>query len=520
MDPEQTSLSSDRLLGPVFRRAPWIIVSVLLVAAAAYVYSKHQVKEYTATATVGFETNPLSQQIAGLSPNSSSSSLTQQNSDLELVKVGSTAAKTARLLGHGLTYEKVSESVSISGKTETSVVDISAVSTSPALAAAIANTYAQQFVKEQQSATSRFFKSALKVVRKQLAALSPAQRFGSDGLDLQERAHTLGLLAELGYNNAQVAGEASVPSVASSPRTKRNAILGALVGLLVSLAVVFLLERRDRRVRGLEELEAIYQLPLLGAVPKSSARAGSPLPPTEAEAFSLIRAHLRFFNVDREVRTVVIASPTPGDGKTTIALHLAEAAARSGSRVLLLEVDLRRPSLVKRLAIQAGPGLADVLIGAVSMSQATQTVALEAPSSQGIGGHTLDVVAAGAVLPPNPGELLESQAMDALLGQAKSSYDLVVIDTPPLAAVSDAFPLLTKVDGVVIVGRIGYSRRDSAEQLHQILASSGAPLLGVIANESKSGGPVPYLGGGGSSAGVRSGDGAAGAEKLSPTASA
>jgi Mrp family chromosome partitioning ATPase len=87
-------------------------------------------------------------------------------------------------------------------------------------------------------------------------------------------------------------------------------------------------------------------------------------------------------------------------------------------------------------------------------------------------------------------------------------YDLVVIDTPPLTAVSDAFPLLTKVDGVVIVGRIGHSRRDVAEQLHQVLASSGAPLLGVIANGSKSSGPVPYPGGGGSSGGVASVDGA------------
>lgn len=123
------------------------------------------------------------------------------------------------------------------------------------------------------------------------------------------------------------------------------------------------------------------------------------------------------------------------------------------------------------------------------------------------------------VLPPNPGELLESQAMDGVLEWAKSSYDLVVIDTPPLTAVSDAFPLLTKVDGVVIVGRVGYSRRDVAEQLQHVLASSGAPLLGVVANEAKSGGPVPYPGGGQSSPGVISDTGASSSsEELAPTA--
>jgi polysaccharide biosynthesis transport protein len=202
---------------------------------------------------------------------------------------------------------------------------------------------------------------------------------------------------------------------------------------------------------------------------------------------------LRFFNVNRDLCTVVIASPAPGDGKTTIARHLAEAAARLGSLVLLLEVDLRRPTLAQQLDIESGPGLADVLIGAIPMGEATQSVDLQAPLGEGTGGHTLNVLTAGAVLPPNPGELIESRAMDAVLEQAKSAYDLVVIDTPPLTAVSDAFPLLTKVDGVVIVGGIGRSQRDAAERLHQILASSGAPLLGVIANGSKSGVPSPYL---------------------------
>jgi Mrp family chromosome partitioning ATPase len=189
-------------------------------------------------------------------------------------------------------------------------------------------------------------------------------------------------------------------------------------------------------------------------------------------------------------------------------------------RVLLLELDLRQPSLAEQLGIQSGPGLADVLIGVVPVDAATQSVALRAPSGEGGKGHTLDVLAAGAVLPPNPGELVESHAMDVVLERARSGYDLVVIDTPPLTAVSDAFPLLSKVDGVVIVGRIGRSRREDAEQLHQVLASSGAPLLGVIANEAKSGGPVPYPGGG-SSAGVASGNGVcSSSEELTPTAGA
>ena len=494
-------MSFAQFLGIVRRRIPWIILCLVLVGGAAYAYSKRKPKKYTTTAVLAFNSSQIDQQIAGLSANNGLTPLAQQQSNLELVRVGDAAARTASLLGHGLTEEKIYASLSIGVKGETSNVDISATSTSPALAAAIANTYANQFVKQQQRLNRQFFKAALAVVNKQLAKLSPTQRFGPDGLDLENRAHTLGLLAELGYNNVEVAQGAVVPSSPSSPKVSKDTAIGAIVGLLLGLALAFLLEHFDRRIRGPEDLETIYRLPKLGAVPKSAAFSqsrrrkgggGAALPPAEAEVFSLIRAHLRFFNVNRDVRTLVIASPAPGDGKTTIARYLAEAAARSGSRALLLEVDLRHPTLAQQLEISSGPGLAGALIDAISMEEATRPLDLQPARGEGSRGRTLDVLVAGDVLPPNPGELLESNAMDVLLARARSTYDLVVIDTPPLTAVSDAFPLLTKVDGVVIVGRVGHSRRDVAEGLQQILAGSGAPLLGVIANGAKSSGLGSY----------------------------
>jgi capsular exopolysaccharide synthesis family protein len=512
MNSEQTGLGVDQVAGILRRRGLWILLCCLVVAGAAYGFSKRETKQYKATATVVFNTSSLSQQIAGL-PNSgsfsnSSSLLAQQNSDVELVRGGETAAKTAGLLADGLTEEKIAASVSIAGQGESSVVSVSATSTSPTLAAEITNTYVNQFVKGQRRANRQFFKSALALVDKELAELSPAQRVGTDGLDLQDRAHTLRLLSELGYNDAQVGEEAAVPSSPSSPKTSRNTILGLVFGLLLGLAVALLLERFDRRIRRPEDFEQVYDLPRLGDVPKSTAlsrsarhtagRSSAALPAAEAEAFNLIRAHLRFFNVNRDVRTIAIASPSPEDGKTTIACHLANSATRSGLRALLVEADLRHPTVAQQFGIQPGPGLADVLIGAATLTRATQSVG--SPT----GRHVLDVLTAGAVLPPNPGELLESHTMHTLLDQARETYDLVVVDTPPLTVVSDAFPLLTKVDGVVIVGRLGHSRRDAAEELQTVLAGSGATLLGVIINgakpvdssyyaESGGGGPAPAV---------------------------
>jgi capsular exopolysaccharide synthesis family protein len=501
MDTEHTSLSLEQIVGVIRRRAPWILLCFVLVTAAAFVFSAQQTKKYTASTALVFNNNQLGQQAAGLQPVSVNNQQAQQTTNVKLVQLGDMAQRTATQLGHGLTKDTVSASLSVSAQGESNIVDVSVSATSPGLAADIANTYSSQFVEEQQNSNHQYYASALALVNKQLAELSARQRLSAAGVAIQNRAQSLGVLAELHSGNVQVAQTAAAPTAPSSPKTGRNTILGALLGLLLGLVVVFLIERFDQRIREPKDLEEIYHLPLLGVVPESSALARSArrngdafdaLPGGEAEAFHLIRAHLRYFNVDRRLRTLLIASAAPGDGKTTVARHLAAAAARIGSRVLLMEVDLRRPTIAQRMAIRSRPGLADVLIGGVEMGAATQSIDLDPAFTRGSEGRTLDVLVAGGGTPPNPAALIESSAMESVLEQAKSEYDLVVIDTPPLTAVSDAFPLLGKVDGVVIVGWVGRNRRDVAQRLHETLSGAGAPLLGVIANGFSSRGLGAY----------------------------
>lgn len=270
----------------------------------------------------------------------------------------------------------------------------------------------------------------------------------------------------------------------------RNGILGAILGLLLGIGLAFLFERLNRRLRDPEEAQEAFELPVLSVVPESKAIMASndgttaaELPFTENESFRMLRASLRYFNVDSDVHSVLVASDAAGVGKSTVAWNLARVAA-TASKVVLVETDLRNPSLAHQHGLNSVPGLSAVLTHQVGLEEAIQTMSVAAGANGAGGEAALDVIVAGAN-PPNPAELIESKAMSEVLSRLTERYDLVVLDTVPMGVVADAFPLLREVDGVIAVMRLGRSTRDSAQRLREQMDRLEAPLLGIVANGIK-----------------------------------
>jgi capsular exopolysaccharide synthesis family protein len=468
------------------QRAPLIAMCVLLTGGAAFALSKAQRREYTATAQVLFRDAQLDQQAAGLQVVNQTNPQPQTDTNLRLATLPRVAAETAAELDHGLTQKQVSNAVSVSQVTDTDLASVTATWTSPTFSAQLANAYAHNVIEGRQRADANYYSNALKAVNLQYAALTETQRSGVEGADLKDRANSLQILSQLQSGEVQLEQGAIPPTAASSPKLVRNTLLGAFVGLLLGLALAFLLQRLDRRLREPGDLEAVYGVPLLAVVPESSAireaqlsnGAIRQLPPAEAEIFGLLRAHIRYFNVDRQMKVIVVVSAAPGDGKTTVSRNLAMAAATVGSRVLYVEADLRRPVAATYFGIEREPGLSEVLLGENTLTNAIQSVKFATKGTN----PELDVLVAGGMLPPNPPQVMESEAMELLMDAARREYDLVLIDTPPLVLLPDAFPLMRRADGVVIVSRLGHNRTDVASRLRETLASVDAPVVGVVAN--------------------------------------
>lgn len=279
------------------------------------------------------------------------------------------------------------------------------------------------------------------------------------------------------------------------PRGRVNVFLGALLGLILGVGAAFFLEYLDRTVRTSSDVESLLGIPVLGVIPRlrrlgeeeggEAAPHGKGLPlvvaldPLDpaAEAYRNLRMNLTFMgSEDEPVRSILFSSPGPDEGKSTTAVNFAVMLAQQGERVLLLDADLRRPALHRALDLLREPGLTNLLIGDAEPREAVRPNVLP----------NLDVLPSGP-FPPNPSELLNSKAMERLLEHFGERYGQIVIDSPPILAVTDSAVLAAHTDGVVLVLRSGETEQRAAERSVDQLRRLGVRMFGAVLNEVSSG---------------------------------
>jgi capsular exopolysaccharide synthesis family protein len=283
---------------------------------------------------------------------------------------------------------------------------------------------------------------------------------------------------------------AQASSTPISPRPVRNVVLAGVLGLVLGLLAAFLADYFDRTLRRREDVEQNFQAPVIGQVPFQRKPSKPAIDWTRfgegAEAFRTLRANLQYLSVKRPIQTILLTSASAGQGKTTVSANLAIAIARSGSTAVVIEGDLRRPMLPAAFGVDGvGPGLTGVLVGTSDLDSAVIEVPLPVGASgpAGRGEGRVWFLPSGP-LPPNPPELLSSERMADLLDEVRTSYDYVIIDSPPLLPVADGLELARIVDGVILVVRRNRTTSDEAREVRDLVDRLGISLLGVVFTDS------------------------------------
>ncbi len=280
---------------------------------------------------------------------------------------------------------------------------------------------------------------------------------------------------------------AKVPESPVSPRVALNLVLGFLLGLAVGFGAAVLRSVLDTRIRTVEDIEQLTEAPIIGRIAADPQANKKPLivhldpKSPRAEAFRVLRTNMQFFTADEGPNIFVMSSSASGEGKTTTATNLAVAMAETGLEVALVDGDLRKPRVAQCMNIEGAVGLTDVLIGRAEVSDVLQRW----------GRSQLYVLPAGKI-PPNPAELLGSEAMEHTLSVLAAHVDVVIVDAPPLLAVTDAAVMGKMTDGVIMVAAAGSTTKQGLATATASLETAGVALRGVVATMLPTRGPGAY----------------------------
>jgi len=497
-----------RQYGQLARKWLWLVILCAVVAGGmAYIVSKKSTPIYQAsTKLLVNQASTASQLSPGYTDILSSQQLARTYANL--LADGPVVEGMAQRLGLPTDQGSISRlqrDISVAPIRDTQLLEVKVEGPDPTLIALIANTLPAVFIdRNQQMQLGRV--SGLKTsLEKELASVQDDIARAQSGLSsnpdeaLRQRLETslaqyrttLSSLANnynqiriaeaQATNNVVIAKPAVVPLGPVRPRTMTNVLLAMIVGGMLAVGAAFLVEYLDDTVKSPDDVTRVTGLSTLGAIARLKDAAGTQrqliawvqTKAPETEAYRTLRTNIQFSSVDKPVRTLLVTSSGPGEGKSTTAANLAVVMAQTGQKVILVDTDLRRPVVHKTFGVPNNVGITTALLAGQDVDLAAYVQPTEI--------ENLTVLTSGPI-PPNPSELLGSHRMAHVIEQLSQVADLVIFDTPPVLVVTDASVLGRQVDGVLLVADAGGTREQALVQTVGELRKTGVNILGIALN--------------------------------------
>jgi capsular exopolysaccharide synthesis family protein len=470
-----------------------ILLTTAVITALAVYVSLRQTRLYEASADVFLNTQNLAASLSNIQPvyvDPQRAAETQARL-ARVPAVAQRAINAARVRSRDASVLLAESSVTTAPSAD--LLSFSVTDQNRGLAVKLATAYAKAYTDYRRELDTSSLVQARREIEKRILQLRASGDRGSEiYASLVEKDQQLRTSELLQNSNAALVRPAK-DAAQVQPRPARNGILAAVLGLVLGVGLAFLRDALNTRVRSAAEIQDRLDLPLLGRVPEPSRRRRGRKRLTmledpragEAEAYRILATNLDFVNLDRGASTIMITSASRGEGKSTTIANLAVAFARAGRRVVLVDLDLRRPSLASFFGLENGVGLAQVALGRASLASALVRIPIVEDdnaarvSENGAGPGFLEVLPSGPV-PPNPAEFAGSHVLTEVLARLEEGADLVLIDAPPILQVSDAMTLSTKVDGLMAIVRLPDIRRPVLDELRRVLDSAPVVKLGFV----------------------------------------
>jgi len=513
-DRSSAATKADELLHVLRRHWATVLAVVLTAAAASYAYSASQAPRYAASADVLLSRQDLAASLNDITDPGLVTGDLNRVAQTEANLATAPAVIALALESAGLPQSQAGtllRNSSVSAKPTADILTFRVEDGNEAKAVRLAAAYARSYTIYRRTLDSAGITRALTRVRGRLKELrASSQRNKNLITSLSGNEDRLSTLAAFQASKAFVVRS---PRTASqvSPKPRRALLLGLFLGTLLGVGVVLLRQRIDTHVQDVDQVAELLGMPLLATIPELPKKLrqshelvmlSDPNSPG-SEAFRVLRTSVEFASIDGDAKTIMVSSAVQAEGKSTTLANLAVAFARAGKRVVLVDLDLRRPYIAKFFRLGGRQGLTDVALGRLSLHEALVDIDLSrAPGASVAGvatnGHGADPaqvrqrvtaddqrrgglrVLASGLMPPDTGEFVASDRVRSILAELERDADIVLIDAPPLLSVSDALALSRQASALLLVARLGIVRRPMLKEVTRVLERCPARVLGCV----------------------------------------